>query len=509
MVEPAQPLSLEELGERFERIACHRNITGIVIHLRDLEVPKAQVETLQGMLALLRERGKEVVVWATSYKRTAYQVAMAADKVLMQEGGSIGVLGFSTAHTYLGDSLAWAGLQMEAVQISPYKSAADRLVRADMSPEVRQMNDWLLDSYWASLKRDIAHGRNVSVEQAEEIIHGSPYTTSRAASLGLVDSVVSEEDLAHILGRDGKPAVLSSWSKAERALKLLSPARRDTCIGVIRVTGSIVDGTSGKPPLKPPLPIPFLFSERAGDMSVVAQARRALKDKRVKGVLLYVDSGGGSATASEAMFQALRKVAAKKPVVALMGAVAASGGYYVTTAAQWVVAQPGTLTGSIGVLTGKLVDEALLKKLLANRITLHRGESALLASSAKPYSEREREVEWENISAIYELFLRRVAEARKMTAANVDAVGGGRVWTGEQAFAHGLVDELGGLSAAVAKLCAMAKVPVSTSLWDMGAARGEPPLTSAAAAFSYAFDSLRLFSSGRALCLCPYVFEEE
>jgi protease-4 len=480
MVEPAQPLSLEELGERFERIACHRNITGIVIHLRDLEVPKAQVETLQGMLALLRERGKEVVVWATSYKRTAYQVAMAADKVLMQEGGSIGVLGFSTAHTYLGDSLAWAGLQMEAVQISPYKSAADRLVRADMSPEVRQMNDWLLDSYWASLKRDIAHGRNVSVEQAEEIIHGSPYTTSRAASLGLVDSVVSEEDLAHILGRDGKPAVLSSWSKAERALKLLSPARRDTCIGVIRVTGSIVDGTSGKPPLKPPLPIPFLFSERAGDMSVVAQARRALKDKRVK-----------------------------KPVVALMGAVAASGGYYVTTAAQWVVAQPGTLTGSIGVLTGKLVDEALLKKLLANRITLHRGESALLASSAKPYSEREREVEWENISAIYELFLRRVAEARKMTAANVDAVGGGRVWTGEQAFAHGLVDELGGLSAAVAKLCAMAKVPVSTSLWDMGAARGEPPLTSAAAAFSYAFDSLRLFSSGRALCLCPYVFEEE
>ncbi|MBT9177535.1 MAG: Protease 4 [Firmicutes bacterium] len=506
-ISPTPPLSLEELAERFDRIAGHKGVRGVVLHLRELALPRARLETLQGMLADLRRRGKEVVVWATSYKRVSYQLAMHADKVLLQEGGSIGVLGISSAHTYLGDSLAWAGLKMEAVQISPYKSAADRLTRADMSQEVWEMHSWLLDSYYSTLKRDIACGRRVSEEKAEEIVSCSPYTAQRALGLGLVDGVISEEDVPHYLGRDGQVAVLSPWQRAEKALRVQTPLRRNPCIGVIRITGNIVDGVSAKPPVKPPLPIPFLFSERAGDISVVAQARAALRDKRVKGVLLYVDSGGGSATASEAMYQALAKLAAKKPVVALMGSVAASGGYYVTTAAQWVVASSGTITGSIGVLTGKLVDGPLLKRLLANRITLYRGDSALLESSDQPYTPRERQVEWESISSIYELFLRRVAKARHRTPMQIDAVGGGRVWTGEQALAHGLVDELGGLRQAISKVRELANLPPHVGLKDMAKAKAEPPLPSPADAFSYAFDSMKLFSPLRALFLCPLTLE--
>jgi len=505
------PLSLEELTDRFARIAAHKNIRGVVLHLRELALTEAQLESLQEMLDALRQSGKEVVVWATSYKRMSYRVALHADKVLLQEGGSVGVLGLTSTHTYLGDSLAWLGLKMDAVAISPYKSAADRLVRSDMSEEVRTMNNWLLDSYYASLQRDIMRGRGLSPEQAEEVINSSPYTAHHALDCGLVDGVLSEEDLPQYLAKDAQVAEIVPWVKAERVLSLLPPARRDAYIGVIRVTGSIVDGTSQKPPLKPPFSIPFLFNERAGDITVVAQARAALADRRVKGVLLYVDSGGGSATASEAMYQALARLAGKKPVVALMGTVAASGGYYVTAAAEWVVASPSTLTGSIGVLTGKIVDGPLLKKLLANRLVLQRGDSALLQSSDKPYSERERQIEWENISSIYDLFLRRVAKARRTTAAEIDAVGGGRVWTGEQACAHGLVDELGGLKAALAKVRELAKLPPHIALRDIQVSTQQVPLPdpSPAAAFSYALESTKLFGAYRALCLCPYEEEGE
>ena len=506
-----QPLSLQELAERFLRIAAHKGVRGIVLHLREFELTRAQLETLQEMLDALRQRGKEVVVWATSYNRVTYQVALHADRILLQEGGRIGVLGVTSTHTYLGDSLEWLGFKMDAVQISPYKSAADRLTRAHMSEEVRAMNNWMLDAHYTALKRDITRGRRFSEEKAEEIINCSPYTTTRAVDSGLVDGVLSEEDLPQYLGKGGHAAVISAWRKAEKALRLLPPARRDAYIGVIRVTGSIVDGSSAKPPFKPPLPIPFVFNERAGDITVVAQARAALKDKRVKAVLLYVDSGGGSANSSEAMYQALAKLAAKKPVVALMGSVAALGGYYVTTAARWVVASPGTLTGSIGVLTGKLVDGPLLKKLLANRIALYRGESTLLRSPDKPYSERERQVEWEGIASIYEVFLRRVAKARRKSPAEVDAVGGGRVWTGEQAHAQGLVDELGGLQAALAKVRELAKLPPSIGLRDIQSGAQQPPLPNPdpAAAFTYALESTQLFSPARALCLCPFTLDGE
>ena len=502
-----EALSLEELAERFRRIAAHKGIRGVVLHLRELALTAAQLEALQEMLDSLRQSGKEVVVWATHYKRAAYRVALHADKVLLQEGGSIAPLGLASSYTYLGDSLAWLGLKMDAVQISPYKSAADTLARADMSEEVRAMHNWLLDAYYGSLKRDIAKGRRISEAQAEEVIDSSPYTTPRAVSGGLVDGVVSEEELPQYLAKDGRAAEIVPWSRAQKALALLPLARRDACIGVIRITGSIVDGISQKPDFKPPLPIPFVFNERSGDTTVVAQARAALKDKRVKGVLLYVDSGGGSATASEAMYQALAKLAARKPVVALMGSAAASGGYYVTTAAQWVVARPSTITGSIGVLTGKLVDGPLRRKLLANRIMLHRGASALLSSSEKPYTERERQIEWEGIASIYEVFLRRVAQARRTTTAEIDKVGGGRVWTGEQAHAHGLVDELGGLNAALAKLREMAELPPFVALCDVPAGSAQPPLPdpSPTAALSYALESTKLFGPGRALLLFPWV----
>ncbi|MBT9136144.1 MAG: Protease 4 [Firmicutes bacterium] len=499
-----KPLSLEELSERFERIARHRQIRGVVLHLGDFDLPQAKVQALQGEIAALRQRGKRVVTWATNYKRCAYQVALLADQVLLQEGGSIGVLGLATSQTYWKDSLARVGLGLDAVAISPYKSAADRLTQEKMSDEVRAMNDWLLDSHYAELTKDLCQGRGVAKAKAEEIIDHAPYTSARAMTLGLIDGIVSEEDLPEHLGQNGRLATLSPWSRAEKVLPLLPLPNSSGYFGVIRVTGNIVDGISDRPPFKLPIPIPYLFAERSGDTTVVAQARAALLNNKVKGLLLYVDSGGGSAAASEAMYAALAKVATKKPVVAMMGAKAASGGYYVTAAAHHVVARPGSITGSIGVLAGKLLDEGLVKNLLANRFTQSRGESAELELPSRPYTAGERQVKWEQISALYELFLRRVAKARRTTPEAIEQKAGGRVWTGRQALEHGLLDSLGGRKEAVAKLQELTGLSGHVALRDIPLGRAEAPPLAPSAALVYGLESVRLFNEAHAQYICLY-----
>lgn len=235
-----------------------------------------------------------------------------------------------------------------------------------------------------------------------------------------------------------------------------------------------------------------------------------LADKRAAAVVVYVDSGGGSATASEAMAAALGKITAKKPLVVAMGSVAASGGYYVATPARWIVAQPGTITGSIGVLNGKLVNAGLLAKLLFNRETISRGKHATLLSAERPFSEEEREALWRQIKRTYNVFLDRVAACRKMTREAVDAVGGGRVWTGRQALERGLVDELGGLEQALAKARQLGNLDGRAPVREVkvGKQRLAPAPASSLALAHYVIQGLQQFGNARSLLLCPLSWDD-
>ncbi len=281
-------------------------------------------------------------------------------------------------------------------------------------------------------------------------------------------------------------------------------------MALLRIEGEIVDGRSQRPPLKPPFALPFLLNERAGDLSVVQAARQVLKDKRAAALVVYIDSGGGSATASEAMTAALKKVAAKKPLVVAMGPVAASGGYYVATPARWMVAQPGTITGSIGVLHGKFVNAGLLGKLLFSRETISRGKRATLLSSERPFSEEERELIWRQIRRTYDLFLDRVAASRHLTCEAVDAVGGGRVWTGRQALERGLVDELGGVDQALEKARHLAGLSHRAPLREVrpGKRSLPPSPTSSLALAQYVIEGWRQFNEAGTLCLCPLIVDD-
>ena len=254
----------------------------------------------------------------------------------------------------------------------------------------------------------------------------------------------------------------------------------------------------------------MFMRQRAGDISVVQDARKALRDRRAAAVVVYVDSRGGSSTASEAMAAALEKIAATKPLVVAMGAVAGSGGYYVATPAQWIVAQPGTLTGSIGVLEGKVSDVGLMDRLLMRPENVTRGRRAAMYSGDRPFSREEKEIIWESISRVYDLFLGRVARSRKMSTEAVDEISGGRVWTGRQAMDHGLVDELGGLDRALAKARDLAGLHPRARVREVPPARGplQPPIPQPAAFLDYALDGLRMFNRGTPLYLCPLLWDE-
>jgi len=512
---PGPRLSLQELGEQFRALQQDPRIKGVVLHLRSLQLPAAQAQTLREFIAQLRSSGKRVVTWSTGYDNTRYYVATAADEILLQEGGEASPLGFHGTIVFLADALERIGVKADFVRISPYKSAADQLMRSSMSDEMREMTNWLIDSYYHDFIQAVASGRGLDEDAAKALVDGAPYTDLKALNSGVVDKLISEEDLSTYLGTEEKPARLATWEAVRKRVLRPAPIRKGRYLALIRIEGVIIDGWSQQPPSKSPLPLPLVFDPRAGDLTVVQQARRALTDRRAAAVVLYVNSTGGSASASEAMAAALQKIAAKKPLVAVMGPTAASGGYYVCTPAQWISAQPGTITGSIGVLTGKVITSDLLDKLLFRRESISRGAHADFQGTERPFSEEERQTVRENIERVYDVFLDRVTASRNMNRESADAVGGGRVWTGSQALERGLVDELGGLEQGLAKARQLAGLNPRAPFREVRTSRQyvQPPIPdpaslNPASLVGYAIEGLDMIARGKTLCLSELLMLE-
>jgi protease-4 len=505
---PPKP-SLQELAEQFRTIAGDARVRGVVLHLRPLNMLPGQLDSLRDLIKELRSAGKRVVAWSYTYNSATYYVACAADEILLIPGGTVASLGLRHRYVYLADALERIGLKADILQITPYKSGADMFTRSNMSDEVRQMANWLMDAAYDEVTRAIAEGRGMEEEAARALIDNTPCTDLKAKEIGAVDEVISEDDLPTYLQEGPKPARLVTWDKARSCLRRRPPTPPGRYVALLSIKGLIVDGHSQRPPFKPPIPLPLMLSERAGDLSVVQVARKVLADKRAAAVVLYIDSGGGSATASEAMRAALEKIAAKKPLVVAMGPIAASGGYWVSTPGQVIIAQPNTITGSIGVLSGKFVNAGLLEKLLVNREIISRGKTALFYDFERPFSDEEREIVWEGIQRIYDMFLERVSASREMMRQEVDTIGGGRVWSGRQALEKGLIDEFGGLQRALDKARQLAglneRAPVRVFTPEK---KPIAPLPEAASVLTYALEGLRMLNGPGPLCLCPLVWEQ-
>lgn len=502
------PLSITDFERIMRRIGDDPRPQGVILHLRGFEMPLADLQNLRNIIKRLREKGKRVICYGHYFNTGTYYVAAAADEVVVQPAGLLDTTGINAGVLFLKDALNYIGVEVEAIQITPYKSALDRLARSEISDEAREQLDWLLDARFDDMIEGIAADRDMTLEAVREMIDTAPHTVEEAKEAGYIDALENEETLTRRLNSEN----IITWKKADKVLYDRVPRVDTKYVALLKVTGAIVDGESSNRPVDPP--IPLFGGEQTGDLTVVQAVRRVMNDENAAAVILMVDSGGGSASSSEAMAAALDELAKTRPVVVYMNNVAASGGYYVSTPARWIVAQSGTITGSIGVLSGKIVTQPLFEKLRINRTIFNRGENAGIMGDDSPLTDAQRQKLRTQIEQIYKVFIGRVAESRNMDVEAVDKIGGGRVWTGKQALEHGLVDELGDLRTALDKARELAKLPDDAPLVIPRARRPEPLAAqlaeqmNPAAGITRQYKAVRNTFNGRAQVIMPFTIDD-
>jgi protease-4 len=454
---PAPPPSVEAFTHALERLAGDPRVKGVVLLISGLTAGPATLGSLRQAIIRFRESGKRAVAYLHEPSMWPYYLASACDEILAPESAHFQAAGLWAEAVFLKDTLALIGLEADFEAIAEYKTSPDTFRRSTMTEPHREMLESILDSLYAQVLGAIAEGRGLAEQGVQQLLDAVPLTAAQAWEAGLFDGVCYEDELAAHLGTADAPVALLAWERARRRLVHQRRWYSRRSIGVISLEGTIVSGPSRQPPL--PLPVPPPISPtQAGSDTLAQQLRAAATNRHLAAVVLHVDSPGGSALASDLIWREVANLGRLKPVVVYMSNQAASGGYYISTAASAIVAQPTTLTGSIGIWAGKFVTRRLFEKLQAGREVVSRGKAAGLYADIAPFTDEERAKIRADIGGEYARFKARVAQGRGKTDGEVEVVARGRVWTGEQAVACGLVDGLGGLQAAVEKARELAGV---------------------------------------------------
>lgn len=429
--------SLEQLGRALRRAP---RVTGVLLEIERIEAGWARLDALRGLIASWRALGKQVVAHLSSPGNREIYVACACDRIVLDPSGPLMLIGLAAEAGFYGEALRRLGVDAEFERMAEYKTAPDTFTRADMSPEQRQTVEAILDDVEQRFLAALAEGRRRSVSEARAWVDGGPYEPEAARTQGLVDDVLYVDEIAEHLGVLPE-AIVGHGAYLRRRPRWwrTAPWRQRRRLAVLSLEGTIVPGEGSEFPLR-----------TLGAQAAVRTLERLARDAGVGAVVLYVNSRGGSSSASERIWRGIERLATKKPVVACFGEVAASGGYYLALAARWIVAAPSTLTGSIGVFAGKLSIGRLLDRLGVGTAVLRRGRVAAMMSTRRPFDDVERGRLRAQVEATYRQFLARVAAGRKLSDPGLDELARGRVWTGSQAKERGLIDELGGLAEAIA-----------------------------------------------------------
>jgi protease-4 len=440
--EPA--LSLLETLLVLRRAARDPDVAAVLLKSEGPPGGLARAQSLQRAIAAVAAE-KPAVVWAESLTAEELLAASAATRILLAEAGSVHWMGLRYEGVFLHDLLEKIGVAPEVVRIGAFKTAGEALTRSTLSPEQRLQLEALLDDQLAALIDGVAAGRGLPAAALRELLDAGPFTAPAAREARLIDDCRYPDELPALLrelapalgSREPLPVVDARGYLALRAADAgWAPlAHERPALAYVVARGTIVHGR--------------------GRRGVASDAYRRLLDEiarhpGVAAVVLRVDSPGGEVVASDLLWRAVRQLGREKPVVASLGDTAASGGYYLASAAHAVFAEAGTLTGSIGVVGGKLDLSGLYERLGIGRDGVERGARAGLYSEARGFSPDERKAVREGMESAYERFVARVAEGRALEPERVRAAGGGRVWSGAAARAPGLVDALGGPLEAIA-----------------------------------------------------------
>jgi protease IV len=428
------------LLRRLEAARTDPEVAAVVLQIDDLPLGSGRIEELRDRVKALAA-AKPVLAWLSGGGTRGYWLASAATRVAVPPSSTLLLNGLARSQLYFRDGLARLGVTVEVARAGAYKSATEPLTRTGPSDAAREMSESLLDDLSERMIDDIGIARRMTQPEVRKLIDRGAFTAREAVSARLVDELLWPDELAAWSRREGRHGLVpvEGWKPATRREAERWGPR--AAIAVVRLEGTITTGKSRRDGLG--------AAQLAGVETVARALRAAAHEDRVKAIVLRIDSPGGDAQASDLLWREVRSAHEKKPVVVSMGDYAASGGYLVAMGADYLVAQPSTLTGSIGVFALKPDLSGLLQKLSITRDASARGALADGASLAKAWTPEERAAVERSVDAIYESFLDRVCDGRKLPRDEVKALAGGRVWTGAQAARRKLVDRLGGLEEAL------------------------------------------------------------
>jgi protease-4 len=468
--------TLRELVEAIGEAGENEKIDTLAIRLKDAELDRADAEEIGAAITRAREGGKRVVVFAESYGPMEFVVGSFADRAVIQSGGAAELPGMFMQELYLADTLSWLGLKADMVQIGDYKGADETMVNAGPSKAWDQNINQLLDSLYGTMREELKAGRKLDDAGLDAAMKTAWMADAdEAVKSGLVDAAVDLPALGAYLatgkadakadkdavewveipvGDEGELAVDPSNPMAAFGAmmqifsKMPEKTPKGPAIAVLHIDGTIVDGDSKTG---------GLFGEASVGSRTIRNALEDIRgEDKIKGVVVRIDSPGGSAVASEIIWQGIRAVAAVKPVWVSVGGMAASGGYYCAVAGDRIYLNPSSIVGSIGVVGGKMAMGGLFEKVKVHAVSRGRGPMAGMFDPSRPWNAEELGLIRAKMTRTYELFTKRVSQGRK--GIDLSTTAEGRLFAGEKAVAMKMADEVGGLDDAIDDLAEQLKL---------------------------------------------------
>jgi protease-4 len=452
-VDAAQVRSLELLNKQCERLGADARVKSVVFEVEGFVASSAQRQLVVEIISNLRAAGKTVWGYAIHGDTAEYEVLSACERIAMAPAGRLELTGFAAEAFTLGSFLKKWGVRAQFVRRGEHKTAPELFTHEQVSDIQKKTLETLLEERYQTLVQALATGRGFSLEEARAKIDAGPYSARRAFAEKLVDELRNPVEFAHHLLADEHAVEIPNiddW-KATRLVRadVWKPVRRKPGVFVVPVNGMISHGAGGGLPLGPTV---------AGSEGVVRLLRRAAEDRRCQAVVLHINSPGGSALGSELILEEVKRLAAKKPVVAWFEKVAASGGYMAALGAQEIWSAPLAIVGSIGVFAGKFEVSELLQRLGVSHSLITRGRNAAIFSMSKAFSPTEEAALEADVGETYEVFLEQVASARKMSRDDVHARAEGRIYSGTAALKAGLLDRVGPFEDAARRALELANI---------------------------------------------------
>ncbi|MCK4547082.1 MAG: signal peptide peptidase SppA [Candidatus Eisenbacteria sp.] len=444
--------TLQRILDNLEKASVDDRIEGVIVKMSsNVHAGGAMLGEMRGAIRKVREAGKKVYGFADSMNRSTVYLAAACDSVFAPRDAYIDFRGFGATTTHVRGTLDKLGIKPNLHKIKDYKSAAEVILREDLSPEAKENLGWVLDEVWENMMSVLREDRGLNEDDVLALMRHAAFTSEEAREGGLIDEVLYWDELENRLMRedDDELRTVSQGRYADEAREDLDLKGKKT-IAVVHAQG-LIAGRQNK--------IDPLFGIMMGHETIVRELRRTLEDEDVAAIVFRVDSGGGDALTSDLIGHQVEVTSHEKPVVVSMVDVAASGGYHIAYRASKIVADPMTLTGSIGSISGKLNIRGFHDKLGITHDCVTRGPMALMWSSYQDFTDEERKRFEQNHWDGFNTWLADIADHRGMTFEEAEKLAHGRVWMGTQAKANGLVDELGGLDKAIEVAKQLAEIP--------------------------------------------------